>query len=220
MWPYIIAGATSGLISAASGLITSIFTNSYRLGQAATASEIVDAAKTEADKYIQEASAEVSSAISDYENTKVKSAEELASEARSAAGQAANDEAGIAKTQAKAASMMNSGSKLASALQGAQAAKDASTSGYENMTGQMLGVAQNAESNRLGKAANVAGMKTSNAQTKGSQLANNAMTTGQAKAGITTNTANQVASSWENAASDFSGAGVNIGSAILGKGNN
>lgn len=64
-----------------------------------------------------------------------KSAKELYQEGKEVAGATASNKAGIAKRNAKAAAMQNSGSKLMSAIQGAQAAVDASTGGFDEAAG-------------------------------------------------------------------------------------
>ena len=70
-----------------------------------------------------------------------KSAKELYNEGKETAAAAANNKAGIAAKNAKAASMMNSGSKLLSAIQGAEAANKASQEGYDTTAAQAAGLA-------------------------------------------------------------------------------
>ena len=65
-----------------------------------------------------------------------KSAKELYQEGKETAAASANNKAGIAAKNAKAASMMNSGSKLLSAIQGAEAANKASQEGYDTTAAQ------------------------------------------------------------------------------------
>ena len=60
-----------------------------------------------------------------------KSEKDLQQEGKEYASAAANNKAGIAKRNAKAASMQQTGSKLMSAIQGAQGAVDAATQGYD-----------------------------------------------------------------------------------------
>lgn len=60
-----------------------------------------------------------------------KSEDEIHAEAQGEASASANNKAGIAKRAGKAAAMQTSGSKLLSAIQGAQGAVDASTEGYD-----------------------------------------------------------------------------------------
>lgn len=70
-----------------------------------------------------------------------KSAKELYQEGKETASAAANNKAGLAMKNAKAASMMNSGSKLLSAIQGAEAANQASQEGYDTTAAQAAGLA-------------------------------------------------------------------------------
>ena len=70
-----------------------------------------------------------------------KSAKELYQEGKETASAAANNKAGLAAKNAKAASMMNSGSKLLSAIQGAEAANKASQEGYDTTAAQAAGLA-------------------------------------------------------------------------------
>ena len=70
-----------------------------------------------------------------------KSAKELYQEGKETAAASANNKAGIAAKNAKAASMMNSGSKLLSAIQGAEAANKASQEGYDTTAAQAAGLA-------------------------------------------------------------------------------
>jgi hypothetical protein len=70
-----------------------------------------------------------------------KSAKELYQEGKETAAAAANNKAGLAMKNAKAAAMMNSGSKLLSAIQGAEAANKASQEGYDTTAAQAAGLA-------------------------------------------------------------------------------
>ena len=70
-----------------------------------------------------------------------KSAKELYQEGKETAAASANNKAGIAAKNAKAASMMNSGSKLLSAIQSAEAANEASQEGYDTTAAQAAGLA-------------------------------------------------------------------------------
>lgn len=70
-----------------------------------------------------------------------KSAKELYQEGKETAAAAANNKAGIAAKNAKAAAMQNSGSKLLSAIQGAEAANKASQEGYDTTAAQAAGLA-------------------------------------------------------------------------------
>ena len=70
------------------------------------------------------------------------SVSELQKEGRAAAGQAASDKAGIAKRQAKAATMQSGGNRLQAATNAASAAQDASTEGYDTTSQAMTNAAQ------------------------------------------------------------------------------
>lgn len=70
-----------------------------------------------------------------------KSAKELYQEGKETAAAAANNKAGIAAKNAKAAAMQQSGSKLLSAIQGAEAANKASQEGYDTTAAQAAGLA-------------------------------------------------------------------------------
>ena len=104
-----------------------------------------------------------------------KSAKDLYSEGKDVASAAANNKAGLAMRNAKAASMMNSGSKLMSAIQGAQAATDAATEGYDTSAANAANLAsgiqanknaqlQSAAQGRLETATNAAQMRAKQAQ--------------------------------------------------------
>ena len=73
---------------------------------------------------------------------KRKSTKELGAEGKEAAAAEASNKAGIAKRNAKAAAMQTSGSKLMSAIQGAQAANDAVSSGYDSAAARNTSMAQ------------------------------------------------------------------------------
>lgn len=77
-----------------------------------------------------------------------KSAKELYQEGKETAAAAANNKAGIAAKNAKAASMMNSGSKLLSAIQSAEAANKASQEGYDTTAAQATGLAGQAQAQK------------------------------------------------------------------------
>jgi hypothetical protein len=87
-----------------------------------------------------------------------KSAKDLYQEGKEAASASANNQAAIAKRNAKAAAMQGSGSKLMSAIQAAQAASDASSAGYDNAAANYTSLAanQNAREQQL-KASGVEG---------------------------------------------------------------
>lgn len=73
---------------------------------------------------------------------KRKSLEEIGAEGKEAAATEASNKAGIAKRNAKAAAMQNSGSRLMSAIQGAQAANDAVSSGFDASAARNTAMAQ------------------------------------------------------------------------------
>ena len=73
---------------------------------------------------------------------KRKSLKEIGAEGKEAAATEASNKAGIAKRNAKAAAMQNSGSRLMSAIQGAQAANDAVSSGFDASAARNTSMAQ------------------------------------------------------------------------------
>lgn len=73
---------------------------------------------------------------------KRKSVKQIGQEGKEAAAAEAANKAGIAKKNAKAAAMQTSGSKLMSAIQGAQAANDAVQQGYDNAAARNTSMAQ------------------------------------------------------------------------------
>lgn len=77
-----------------------------------------------------------------------KSAKELYQEGKETAAAAANNKAGIAAKNAKAAAMQNSGSKLLSAIQGAEAANKASQEGYDTTAAQAAGLAEQTQAQK------------------------------------------------------------------------
>ena len=107
-----------------------------------------------------------------------KSDKELSAEGKEAASAAANNKAGIAKRNAKAAAMQTSGSKLLSAIQGAQGAVDASTQGYDESASEHANRAANlnqaAITNRMNQAAQMANVMGDTAKTKYSNATNTA----------------------------------------------
>ena len=90
-----------------------------------------------------------------------KSDKELTAEGREAASATANNKAGLAKRNAKAAAMQTSGSKLMSAIQAAQGAVDASTAGYDEASSEHANRAaslnQASIANRINQANQLAG---------------------------------------------------------------
>lgn len=71
-----------------------------------------------------------------------KSVKDLNAEGKEIAATQANNKAGIAKKNAKAAAMQTNGSKLMAAIQGAQGAVDASQSGYDTAASNAMNMAQ------------------------------------------------------------------------------
>lgn len=73
---------------------------------------------------------------------KRKSLKQIGAEGKEAAATEASNKAGIAKKNAKAAAMQTSGSKLMAAIQGAQAANDAVSSGFDASAARNTSMAQ------------------------------------------------------------------------------
>lgn len=73
---------------------------------------------------------------------KRKSLKQIGAEGKEAAATEASNKAGLAKRNAKAAAMQTSGSKLMSAIQGAQAANDAVSSGFDASAARNTSMAQ------------------------------------------------------------------------------
>lgn len=78
-------------------------------------------------------------------DTSRSSAADLYSKGQEAAGSAAGNKAGIAKREVRAAALMNGGGKLASAVQGAQAASDAVSEGYDSTAANAANLAASQE---------------------------------------------------------------------------
>lgn len=98
-----------------------------------------------------------------------KSAKDLYQEGKEVASSMANNEAGIAMKNAKAASMQNSGSKLLSAIQGAEAANQATQSGFDK--GSQLGMnAAQARQQQQNTLAQAGATNAYNAITEGANL--------------------------------------------------
>ena len=85
-----------------------------------------------------------------------KSAKELYQEGKEAAAAAANNEAGIAAKNAKATSMQISGSKLLSAIQGAEAANKATQEGYNSTASNIADLGAGIQSEKNAALANAA----------------------------------------------------------------
>lgn len=132
-----------------------------------------------------------------------KSVKELGAEGKEAAAAEASNKAGLAKRNAKAAAMQTSGSKLMSAIQGAQAANDAVQEGYDASAARNTSMAQaineaditnaltaaqnkadlasTAAKNKYDTASNIASTKKANADASAqrkSQLGNTILQTG------------------------------------------
>lgn len=115
-------------------------------------------------------------------NIKNKSAAEIQNEGRAVAGQAASDKAGIAKRQAKAASMMANGNRLQAATNASSAATNAATEGYDTASQAYSQMAQQsdlqqkeAERQALLNQANAQDTRTENQKNRRSQMFNTAL---------------------------------------------
>lgn len=80
---------------------------------------------------------------------------------RETAGMEAADKAGQAKKAAKAAAMMNNAGKMTAAVQGAQAAADAATNGYDEAANTAAAMSQSQENAEKADMMNRAGNKAS-----------------------------------------------------------
>ena len=94
---------------------------------------------------VKKAGDEYSSSMQDIARN-TKSAKQLYNEGKEIASAQANNKAGIAAKNAKAASMQTSGSKLMSAIQAAEAANKASQEGYDTGTNTALNAGLSTES--------------------------------------------------------------------------
>ena len=127
----------------------------------------------------------------------LSNASQLYQQGREVAAQNANDKAGIAKRQAKAASAMGGGSRLFNAIQGAQAATDAATQGYDTAASQAAGLAAsqegakasgkasaelNAAATKANNTTSAATQKSGNLTSAAAQKSSNAMSAGTSKA--------------------------------------
>lgn len=112
---------------------------------------------------------------------KRKSLKEIGAEGKEAAATEASNKAGIAKRNAKAAAMQNSGSRLMSAIQGAQAANDAVSSGFDAAAARNTAMAQGINeadiTNTLNAAQNKANLASAAAKNKYDTASNIAATT-------------------------------------------
>ena len=111
---------------------------------------------------------------------KRKSLKEIGAEGKEAAATEASNKAGIAKKNAKAAAMQNSGSRLMSAIQGAQAANDAVSSGFDAAAARNTAMAQGINeadiTNALNAAQNKANLASAAAKNKYDTASNIAAT--------------------------------------------
>lgn len=168
-------------------------------------------AAQQSSKYLEEGKSKAQSYL-DAIDTSRKSAKQLYQEGREVAGTAAVDKAGLAKKQAKAASMQAGSGKLFAAIQGAQAATEAAQTGYDEAAQSAAQMAQSQENAQKGsemtKAQNQANAEMSAAQ----QQAQNATTLGSAAAGAAQNYGNQRVTAEENKKNRM----ASLGSAFLG----
>lgn len=127
---------------------------------------------------------------------KRKSVKEIGAEGKEAAATEASNKAGIAKRNAKAAAMQTSGSKLMSAIQGAQAANDAVSSGFDASAARNTSMAQAINeadiTNALNAAQNKADLASTAAKNK-YDTASNIATTKKANADNSANRKGQLA---------------------------
>lgn len=97
---------------------------------------------------------EISGKDKDAKKTETKESTDigqLQAEGRAAAGQAASDAAGQAKQSAKAASMQQSGNKMAAAANAAAAAGNAAQQGYADTSNAMTNIAAGNEQGDLNR---------------------------------------------------------------------
>lgn len=129
---------------------------------------------------------------------KRKSLKEIGAEGKEAAATEASNKAGIAKRNAKAAAMQTSGSKLMSAIQGAQAANDAVSSGFDASAARNTSMAQSINeadvTNALTAAQNKANLASTAAKNK-YDTASNIAATKKANADSSANRKSQLAGS-------------------------
>ena len=136
---------------------------------------------------IEEAGKEYKSNLEDISKN-LKSAQQLYQEGKEAASSAAANKAGIAKRNAKAAAMQTGGSKLLSAIQGAQAANDASAQGFDETAANQAALGANIQSGKAtlaGQGAQAAyNAKVASAEAKAQRAQNRANGAAQAAASI------------------------------------
>lgn len=144
--------------------------DSFTMGKAST---------DKARKQIEDAGAEYENTMKDIAKNQ-KSAKQLYQEGKEVASAAASNKAGIAKRNAKAASMQSGGSKLMSAIQGAQAAVDASTGGFDETAGNAAALGANVQSQQNALKAQGAQSLLSSKQASAEQKAKQAQARGAA----------------------------------------
>lgn len=153
-------------------------------------------------KYYDEALAQIDDIYNNLDTTR-KTAKQHYEAGRETAGMEAADKAGLAKREAKASAAMNGAGKMTQAVQGAQAASDASREGYDeaaNTAASMSQAQENAE-----KQAEL---------NKAQQQASSLLQTAAGKA----NAAAQAQAAKEKKRSDTLNAGATLTSGLLGWG--
>lgn len=125
-----------------------------------------------------------------------KDTKQIQQEGKETAAAEAGNKAGIAKRNAKAASMMANGSKLMAAIQGAQGAVDASTEGYDNAAARNANLSASQNQADIQNYMNLVGNKANVMSDK----AKNTFNTSMANAENTYNTAVNNAANKYNAA--------------------
>ncbi len=144
------------------------------------------------EKEISRASEDYKTSMNDISNTYntdvanamklQKSTKELYNEGKEQASAAASNKAGLAKRNAKAATMQTNGSKLMAAIQGAQSATDAATQGYDESAQSAAGMAQAQNQAQINQALNAASNKANLAQQAASTKYDAAKSAAQLKA--------------------------------------
>lgn len=126
--------------------------------------------------------AQIAQSKKDYENaikeaeSKRKDTKQLYQEGKEVASAAAGNKAGLAKKNAAAAAMQGTGSRLMSAIQGAQAASDAASEGFDSTAGTAASMSQMTNAQAIQNAQNAAQNRL-NAETSAAQNRFNAGTT-------------------------------------------
>lgn len=135
-------------------------------------------------KQIEEAATDYEKSMQDIAANQ-KSAKELYQQGRETAAMAANDKAGLAMKNAKAASMQQSGSKLLSAIQGAEAANKATQEGFDTTATQAAGLQAGQEAAKTSALASAAKSKFDAATESAKLGASQAQARNQAEMGLT-----------------------------------